>query len=93
MSAAKKEKLLKILLAPHLSEKAASQYVFQVVKTAHKKEIKEAVEQLFQVTVKAVNIVNVKGETASKFGRAVGQRASWKKAYITLAAGQQINIS
>lgn len=88
----RKEKLLKILLAPHLSEKAASQYVFKVAKTANKFDVKDAVEALFKVSVKAVNIVNVKGATASKFGRNTGRYASWKKAYVVLEAGQQINI-
>lgn len=87
----RKEKLLKVLLAPHLSEKAASQYVFKVVKSANKFDVKDAVEALFKVNVKAVNILNVKGATAAKFGRAVGRHASWKKAYVTLEAGQQIN--
>ncbi|MCX7126174.1 MAG: 50S ribosomal protein L23 [Gammaproteobacteria bacterium] len=92
----RREKLLKILLAPHLSEKTAAsagQYVFEVAKTADKIEIKETVEQLFQVKVKAVNIVNVKGATSKKFGRAKGRQASWKKAYVVLQAGQEIHLS
>lgn len=92
----RKEKLLKVLLAPHVSEKAAStssQYVFKVARTANKHEIKNAVEQLFQVNVKDVNVSNVKGAAATKFGRAAGRRSSWKKAYIVLQAGQEINIA
>lgn len=88
----RKEKLLKVLLAPHLSEKAASQYVFKVVKTATKFDVKDAVEALFKVSVKSVNIVNVKGGAAVRFGRSVGKRPSWKKAYVTLVSGQQINM-
>ncbi|MDP1573319.1 MAG: 50S ribosomal protein L23 [Coxiellaceae bacterium] len=89
----RQEKLLKVLLAPHLSEKAASQYVFKVTKCANKFQIKDAVEALFKVKVKSVNIVNVKVGAAVKFGRSIAKRASWKKAYITLEAGQQINIA
>lgn len=92
----RKSHLLKVLLAPHVSEKAASgvsQYVFKVAKTANKYDIKSAVESLFQVNVKDVNILNVKGESATKFGRVVGKKASWKKAYVVLQAGQEINIA
>ena len=87
-----KEKQLKILLSPHLSEKSAGQYIFEVAKSATKTDIKVAVEKLFQVTVKSVNVLNVKGATARKFGRAAGRQASWKKAYVVLNEGQQINI-
>ena len=92
----RKEKLLKVLLAPHVSEKAASsasQYVFKVARTANKHEIKNAVEQLFQVNVKDVNVTNVKGAATIKQGRSVGRRSTWKKAYIVLQAGQEINIA
>jgi len=88
----RKEKLLKVLLAPHLSEKAASQYVFKITKEATKFDVKDAVEMLFKVNVKAVNIVNVKGGSNVRFGRKIGKYASWKKAYVTLEAGQQINV-
>ncbi|OGT44790.1 MAG: 50S ribosomal protein L23 [Gammaproteobacteria bacterium RIFCSPHIGHO2_12_FULL_38_11] len=92
----KKEKLLKILLAPHLSEKTAAisgQYVFQVAKSANKLDIKAAVEELFKVTVKAVNVINIKGANAIKMGRKTGRYASWKKAYVVLNAGQEIQLS
>lgn len=89
----KKERLLKVLLAPHLSEKAASQYIFKVVKTATKPEIKSAVEQLFNVSVKAVNVINVKGAASTKFGRSVGRYGSWKKAYVVLNEGQEIHFN
>ncbi|MCX7120214.1 MAG: 50S ribosomal protein L23 [Gammaproteobacteria bacterium] len=92
----RKEKLLKILLAPHLSEKTAAvsgQYVFHVAKTANKIDVKAAVEELFKVTVKAVNITNVKGANAAKMGRTVGRYASWKKAYVLLNAGQEIHLA
>lgn len=88
-----KEKQLKILLSPHLSEKSAGQYIFEVAKYANKLDIKAAVEKLFNVTVKSVNVLNLKGATARKFGRAAGRQASWKKAYVVLNEGQQITIS
>lgn len=88
----RREKLLKVILAPHLSEKAASQYVFKVAKTATKHDVKDAIEELFKVNVKAVNIVNSKGASVTRFGRTTGKFASWKKAYVSLEAGQQINI-
>ena len=92
----KKEKLLKILLTPHVSEKAskvADQHVFHIAKTANKLDVKLAVESLFNVSVKSVNIVNVKGSAAIKMGRTKGSHASWKKAYVVLKAGQQINLA
>ena len=87
-----KEKLLKVLVSPHLSEKSAGQYIFKVAKTANKKTIKAAVEQLFQVKVKGVNVLNAKGIAITRFGRPQGRQASWKKGYVTLEAGEQINI-
>ena len=60
----RKEKLLKVLLAPHLSEKAAGQYIFKVARSANKHDIKAAVEELFQVTVKSVNVLNMKEDRA-----------------------------
>lgn len=89
----KKEKLLKILQAPHLSEKAAGQYIFKVAKCANKKDIKCAVETLFQVAVKSVNVVNVKKSRTNDIARTLGRQASWKKAYVMLQAGQEINLA
>lgn len=92
----KKEKLLKILLSPHLSEKTArtaDQHVFHVVKSANKIDVKAAVEALFNVKVKAVNVVNIKGAAINKSGRIKGRAASWKKAYVLLQPGQQINLA
>lgn len=96
----KREDLLKVLLATHTTEKAANasgnsgcaQYVFEVAKTATKSDIRVAVEQLFQVKVKAVNVVRVKGAATNKSGRS-GRQASWKKAYVVLHAGNEINIA
>ncbi|OGT32654.1 MAG: 50S ribosomal protein L23 [Gammaproteobacteria bacterium RIFCSPHIGHO2_02_FULL_39_13] len=97
----RKEQLLKILLAPHTTEKASTssgesgcaQYVFRVANSANKHDIKLAVEQLFQVNVKAVNVLRKKAASASKYTRSIGRQLSWKKAYVVLAAGQTINIA
>ncbi|HLD84775.1 MAG TPA: 50S ribosomal protein L23 [Coxiellaceae bacterium] len=96
----KKEELLKILLAPHFSEKASyantsdhPQYVFRVSMDATKSMIKNAIEQLFSVRVRDVNVLRVKGAIARKLGRVVGQKSSWKKAYVVLEAGQEINLA
>lgn len=91
------ERLLKILLAPHVSEKANrlseqhNQVVFKVVRDATKPEIKGAVEMLFSVKVKGVTVVNVKGKR-KRFGAMQGQRSDWKKAYVSLEAGHEIDF-
>ncbi len=91
----KQERLMKILLAPHISEKttaAADNLVaFKVARDASKPEIKSAVELMFSVKVKSVTVVNVKGK-AKRFGTTRGRRSDWKKAYVTLEAGQQIDF-
>lgn len=89
------ERLLKILLAPYVTEKtsfaqADRQYAFKVLKDATKAEVKAAVSKLFNVQVTAVNILNVKPELRG--GRRPGRKPGWKKAYVTLAQGQTINI-
>ena len=86
----RKEKLLKVLLAPHLSEKAAGQYIFKVANCANKHDIKSAVEELFKVTVKSVNVVNMKKARANGIARTIGRQSTTKKAYVMLQAGQQI---
>lgn len=92
------ERLLKILLSPHLSEKATiatqerRQYVFQVCKTATKPEIKLAVEGLFKTKVELVRIVNVKPKP-KRFGGRLGHSKAWKKAYVTLQADHQIDFA
>lgn len=92
------ERLLKILLSPHLSEKATiatqerRQYVFHVCKTATKPEIKTAVEDLFKAKVDFVTIVNVKPKP-KRFGGRLGHSKAWKKAYVTLQTGQQIDFA
>jgi large subunit ribosomal protein L23 len=91
------ERLMKVLLAPHVSEKSANaadanaQYVFKVVNDANKSEVKQAVEKLFDVEVKNVRVINVKGKV-KRFGAAMGRRGDWKKAYVTLKSGQEIDF-
>ena len=86
-----------VIRAPRVSEKTArlqevsNQYVFEIAKTATKADVKAAVEQIFEVNVKAVNVVNVKGKNKSfKFRQ--GRRGDWRKAYVTLAEGQSIDV-
>ncbi|HEY6021228.1 MAG TPA: 50S ribosomal protein L23 [Candidatus Paceibacterota bacterium] len=92
------ERLMKVLLAPQISEKATfvaeknEQVIFKVVSDATKPEIKAAVELLFKVNVESVQVANVKGKK-KRFGRFVGNRKDWKKAYICLAPGQEINFA
>ncbi|WP_304985989.1 50S ribosomal protein L23 [Coxiella-like endosymbiont] len=89
------ERLLKILMAAHVSEKSAlisGQHVFEVTPGATKSQIKSAVENQFNVVVKVVRICNVKGKT-TRFRQVRGQRKNWKKAYITLVPGNEIDIA
>ena len=86
-----------VIRAPRVSEKTArlqevsNQYVFEVAKTATKADVKAAVEQIFAVKVEAVNVVNVKGKSKTfKFRQ--GRRGDWRKAYVTLADGQSIDV-
>ncbi len=94
----KQERLMKIILAPHVTEKSAivadshSQYVFKVAKDSKKPEIKDAVEFLFNVNVKSVSTINMKGKT-KRFGMNFGKRNDWKKAFVTLEEGQEIEFS
>lgn len=91
------ERLLKVLLSPHVSEKTArvadggNQVAFKVASDASKLEIKKAVEMLFDVKVTGVQVANMKGKT-KRFGATVGRRKNWKKAYVTLAEGQDIDF-
>lgn len=90
-------RVYQVLLGPHISEKATiiaeknQQFVFKVVKTATKLEIKKAVEKLFDVKVKSVQTVVVKGKT-KRFGQRFGQRSDWKKAYVSLQDGFDIDF-
>jgi large subunit ribosomal protein L23 len=75
-----------------MSQGAATQVVFKIANNASKLEVKKAVEQLFEVKVEGVRLVNVKGKTRrTKTG--LGQRSDWKKAYVRLAEGQDIDFS
>lgn len=91
------EKLMSVLVGPHLSEKSSRiaervrQFVFKVRRDADKTEIKRAVELMFDVNVTAVQVVNCMGK-AKRFGRSPGRRQDWKKAYVTLAEGQDIEF-
>lgn len=93
----KDERLVKMLLSPHVSEKSTNvadrlgQYVFEVVKGATKPEIKKAIESLFNVKVKNVRVVNVRAK-AKRFGQIEGKRQGWKKAYVSLQPGQKIDF-
>jgi large subunit ribosomal protein L23 len=93
-----KERLMQVLVAPHVSEKAAraseqgNQMVFRVARDATKPEIKAAVELMFEVKVDAVQVVNVAGK-AKRFGGRKGVRSDWKKAYVKLAQGQTIDFT
>ena len=89
--------LYEVIRAPRVSEKTArlqevsNQYVFEIAKDATKADVKAAVEQIFEVTVRAVNVVNVKGKNkAFKFRQ--GKRGDWRKAYVKLADGQSIDV-
>jgi large subunit ribosomal protein L23 len=91
------ERLMKVLLSPLVSEKSTrvadvnNQYVFKVLPDASKPEIRKAVELMFDVKVKGVQVSNVRGK-AKRFGQALGKRADWKKAYVTLAEGHDIDF-
>jgi len=100
MSAAKKysaERLMNVVLAPVVSEKSTRvadknrQYVFRVADSATKPQIKAAVELMFKTKVDSVTVANVKGKE-KRFGRTLGRRRNWKKAYVRLSAGQEINF-
>jgi len=92
------ERLFKVLLGPHITEKSAmsagtaTQVVFKVATDATKLEVRKAVEQLFEVKVDGVRVVNMKGKTRrTKTG--LGRRSDWRKAYVRLAEGQDIDFS
>lgn len=91
------ERLYQIILKPLISEKSTmladkhSQVAFQVKVGASKDEIRQAVEKLFEVKVKNVQVVNVRGKV-KRFGKTPGARSSWKKAYVCLQEGQDIDF-
>jgi large subunit ribosomal protein L23 len=87
----------RILIAPVVSEKSTRaavqgrQMVFKVLPDASKPEIRKAVEKMFDVTVTAIQVSNVKGKV-KRFGQTLGRRSDWKKAYVTLAEGSDIDF-
>jgi large subunit ribosomal protein L23 len=92
------ERLMTVLLAPVISEKGTfiadkyEQVVFRVSQDATKPEVKAAVELMFKVGVESVQIANVKGKE-KRFGAHRGRRRNWKKAYVSLKPGQEINFA
>jgi large subunit ribosomal protein L23 len=92
------ERLMTVLLAPVVSEKGTfiadkyEQVVFRVMQNATKPEVKAAVELMFKVEVEGVQIANVKGKK-KRFGTHGGRRRNWKKAYVSLKPGQEINFA
>ncbi|MGH8672266.1 MAG: 50S ribosomal protein L23 [Burkholderiales bacterium] len=91
------EYLLGVILAPRISEKSTliadkyAQYTFRVAMEANKAQIKQAVEMLFEVEVDRVQVLRVKGKT-KRFGKTPGRRRDWKKAYVCLKSGQEIQF-
>ena len=101
MSAPKKyaaDRLMNVVLAPVVSEKSTRvadknrQYVFRVADNATKPQVKAAIELMFKTKVQSVTVLNVHGKE-KRFGRFMGRRRNWKKAYVRLAAGQEINFA
>jgi large subunit ribosomal protein L23 len=92
------ERIYQVLVSPHISEKSTilaeenSQHVFDVAADATKSEVKTAVEEIFKVKVDKVRILNVKGKI-KRFGGRLGKRSDSRKAYITLADGNDIDLA
>ncbi len=90
--------LMQVLQSPVVSEKSSiaadksNRFVFKVQKAATKPQIKKAVELMFDVKVESVQVLNVKGKS-KRFGRFMGNRSDWKKAYVKLKAGFDIDFS
>jgi large subunit ribosomal protein L23 len=95
---AHQEKLTQVLLGPHVSEKATTvaeknkQIVFRVRSDATKQQVRRAVEALFEVEVANVTIARMPGKH-KRFGARMGVRAGWKKAYVRLAPGHDIDFT
>lgn len=93
------ERLYEVVRGPHVSEKATllaestkKQLVLEVAVDATKAEIKTAVEKIFNVLVDHVTTCNVKAKK-KRTGQIIGKRKGWKKAYVTLAAGQDVQFA
>lgn len=90
-----RERMYEVIRLPHVSEKTAraqadsNQYVFEVAADADKREIRQAVEGLFEVQVEQVRVVNVKGKSKT-FRFRYGRQKGWRKAYVRVKAGQTI---
>jgi large subunit ribosomal protein L23 len=97
-NARQQERLMLVVLAPVISEKSTfvadknNQVVFRVAPDATKPEIKAAIELMFKVQVDSVQVVNVRGKS-KRFGQSTGRRRHWKKAYVCLKEGQEINFA
>jgi len=93
----KQQELTKLIIAPVVSEKSTflsdkqHKFVFKVKKNATKKTIKQAVELMFNVQVESIHVLNVKGKT-KRYGRFIGSRSDWKKAYVKLKDGYDIDL-
>jgi large subunit ribosomal protein L23 len=91
-------KLTSVIQAPIISEKSSNiadqhnQFVFKVQRDATKLQIKKAVELMFNVEVESVRVLNVKGKI-KRFGRSLGKRSDWKKAYVKLQSGHNIELA
>jgi large subunit ribosomal protein L23 len=91
-------RIFQIIKSPHISEKAAivgdkvNQHVFKVSPDARKDEIKSAIEKIFNVKVSKVRTSNVKGK-AKRQGVRIGKRSDWKKAYVSLEQGHEIDLA
>ena len=95
---ARQHRLMQVLLGPAISEKSTmvgdkhNQVVFRVDRSATKRDVKDAVELMFNKEVESVQVLNVKGKV-KRAGRFIGRRDSWKKAYVRLKPGQEINFA
>ena len=93
------ERMYQVILGPHVSEKSAmmteenNQYVFKVAIDASKPEIKEAVEAVFKVVVSDLKVLNVKGKTKRSARGRIRRKSDWKKAYVRLEAGHEIDFA
>jgi large subunit ribosomal protein L23 len=92
-------RLYSVIVGPHISEKAAimaekrNQRAFRVANDATKPERREAIEKLFNVTVEELQVLNVKGKTKRTSRGKIRQKSNWKKAYVKLAQGQEIDFA
>lgn len=98
LTQSKQERLMRILLKPHLSEKGSliseknKQFIFKISSDSNKQEVKQAVEMLFNVQVHSVQVCNTKSKVR-RFKQILGQRKAWKKAYVTLKEGFDIDFT